>query len=74
VAELGAAAGVEVLAVGEQEVELPLRAELAAELRDHLPEPARLLRVAVGEGGAQLFDHPAEGVLAVGLADGGLVA
>ena len=39
---------------------------------DGSPEAAaRLLRVSVGKGGPQLLDHPAERVLAVGVADGG---
>src|SRR6185436_4994351 len=69
VAELRSAARVQVAPVREQEVELPLRAQRAAEVRDRLPQSPPLLRVAVREGGPQLLDHPAERVLAVGLAD-----
>src|SRR4029077_12860470 len=46
VTELRAAASVEVTALGEQEVELALGAQHAAELGDRGPQTARLARVA----------------------------
>ena len=49
VAELGPAARVQVAAVGEQEVELPLGAQRAPQLGDRLPQPPRLPGIAVGE-------------------------